>query len=190
MVQGDGVRAGSAPVSGPHALHSVCFPRKRLSSTCVSGLLWKYSCIASCPRQLLKPIPAPFTCSNSCPVPLACSPQASLHRVGVACCSMAPAPSHPTPASPQAVPLAFGPPYHTLPYPTPTRAANPTAGQRAFLFLSCLLPAALAVVFLPVFCTKGLNSGTRPQGTDGHGWGLQWRRHGMGVPLNTAAVAR
>lgn len=57
------------------ALHSVCFSRKRPSSTCVLGFSGNISALLHAPDNCSSPAPAPFTHSSSCPVPLAsCSP--------------------------------------------------------------------------------------------------------------------
>lgn len=103
---------------------------------------------------LSPPTSTAHTHFDSCPIPLASFPQASLCRAGFhvlqhgTCCLPPPGRCLPFPSSPRKRWQ-----WH-LGHHVPDGAADPTAGQRGTLtelslFLSCSPPTALALLFIP-----------------------------------------
>lgn len=75
---------------------SVCFPRKHLSSMQCIRASWEiFFTLLHASNNCLSPLPPTAHMHfKSCPIPLANFPQAHCAEQEVACCSMAPAPSH------------------------------------------------------------------------------------------------
>lgn len=132
------------------------------------------------PDYCLSPLP-PLLTHISTPAP-SCLPvllRPHYAEQDFACSSVVPAPSHPRETSPlpQPAPHEWWQWWH-LGHSAPDGAASPAAGQRAgrtwqpSLSPACPWQHSLSVVFLPIFCSKGLNFGTGPPGTGGHRRGL------------------